>query len=121
MEQSLKQDPCEDEMTRFWEILAKGCLRGKNLIELLTEARDALDDGTMRRAVEAIILQVNEGMSLSKAMAMHPDVFSRAHVAFVEGGERIGMMEKAFMIILEATWRCPACANLRNQRTLPGR
>lgn len=107
-----EQDACDDDLGTFWEILAKGCCRGINLADMLAQARDSLNEGIVRQAVEAVALQVSEGTALSTAMATQPDVFSRAHVALVEGGERIGMMDKSFLLILEATWRCPTCSNL---------
>jgi general secretion pathway protein F len=66
----------------------------------LVEALSAVADQTENRILGNILSQikqnVNEGLSLAKAMAMHPKVFDNIYVSMIESGESSGTLSFVF-------------------------
>lgn len=100
-------------MLRFWELLAEGVHDGRRLLGLLRSIAEELPSGPMGKAARALADDVEQDITLSEAMSRQPSVFTRAHVCFVEGGERVGRLDRVFDLILELTRDCPICGNLR--------
>lgn len=103
---------CNDHLRLFWEGLTRGYCRSVPLSQILLDLEADLPPGAVRDATHDLRDQVMQNVSLWQAMANHPEVFTRAHVCLVEGGQRIGMTERVLSFIVEATWRCPTCTSL---------
>jgi type IV pilus assembly protein PilC len=52
-------------------------------------------DPKFRQVVHSIRQQVEQGNTLSSAMAMHPDYFDPSYIAAVRQGEKSGALEVA--------------------------
>ena len=104
------------DMLRFWEMLAEGFDAGQRLSAILRSIQEALPPEPMGNAAAALAADLERGKTLSEAMANQPSVFSRAHVCLIEGGERVGRIERLLHLIVELTRDNPACGSLR----LPG-
>ena len=94
-------------------MLAHGLCSGQNLLGVLRDIEKALPPNPMGKAASALASDIDAGRSLSQAMKALPDVFSQAHVSLIEGGERLGVIDRVTLLILEFTWRRPTCGNLR--------
>ncbi len=49
---------------------------------------------TLAIVIEAVLLDVQAGMSLSESMSKHPKTFSRVYIALIKAGESAGVLEK---------------------------
>jgi type II secretory pathway component PulF len=103
---------CKPDKEKYWRLLAEGLFRGQPLVALLLSVEQALSQSPMGGAVAALAADIQQGATLSQAMARQPSVFSKAETCLVEGGERLGILERVVLLILEATWKCPGCGNL---------
>ena len=104
---------CHPDMQRFWQLLAEGYCTGQQQLTTLRLIQKELSPEPMGIAAAALEQDVAEGRMLSEAMNNQPSVFSRAHVSLVEGGERLGIVDRIVLLILEQTWKCPTCGNLQ--------
>ena len=105
----MTDNACCDDMIRFWTSLTRGICAGQNLLTALESAHEELESSEARKIIVELISDVRNGLRLSEAMAKQPKAFSKAAVCFVEGGEYAGIVDRALMLILESTWRCPTC------------
>jgi type IV pilus assembly protein PilC len=100
---------CRDKLA-FWVLLAEYCCGGKPLAEALSLIRGELAGKPMGAVAASLIPDLEGGLSFSQAMKRHSTVFSRAETCFVEGGELAGILDRALVLIVESSWRCPKCA-----------
>ena len=100
-------------MQRFWELLAEGVNSGLPLLALLRSIGQTLPPEPMGNVAAALADDVEHGLRLSAAMRNQPGIFSKAHVCFVDGGERVGRIGRLLSLIVELTRDCPTCGNLR--------
>lgn len=115
---------CHPDMVLFWRLMAEGVCSGRPLLSLLYSVGRELPPEPMGNAVAALAKHVDEGKTLSEAMAAIPSVFSKAHVCLVEAGEYLGRLDRLLVLILEFTWACPACGHLQfpaSRRTSDGK
>ena len=104
---------CHQDMQTFWRMLTGGFCGGQPLLPVLKSIAESLPAEPMGRVVHELCKDINDGCNLSNAMSRHPSVFSPAHISLIDGGERLGIVDKVLLLILEATWRCPTCSGLR--------
>ncbi len=64
------------------------------IIEGMTVLAQQAEDEVLKTALEQIIKDVEGGVSLSKAMSKHPNVFSDLYVNTVVAGESAGILDK---------------------------
>lgn len=100
---------CEYPILAFYETFARNSCGGITVMETLKELQEHYKGTDMEPVMDSLIEDITNGVSLSPAMRKHPEVFGKHVTAFVEGGERAGVIEKAFLIIVEQAWRCPLC------------
>ena len=109
----MKQSECHPDMKRFWEMLAAGLCGRQQLLETLESIGQALPPEPMGNSVSTLARDVRAGQMLSEGMRNQPRIFSPAHVCLMQGGEYLGIMDRAVLLILEYTWRCPTCGGLQ--------
>lgn len=66
---------------------------GMNVVAALAILEQQTTDSVLAEVIGAIREDVENGMLLSEAMALHPKVFSRIYVAMVEAGEAAGILD----------------------------
>ncbi len=66
---------------------------GMNVVSSLVVLEQQTDDPVLAEVIEALREDVETGMLLSEAMALHPKVFSRIYIAMVEAGEAAGILD----------------------------
>lgn len=93
------------ELVRFSRQLATMVTSGASLILTLEMLHSDSNSRGMKRTLTAIRKTLDEGGSLSEAMAAHPKVFSSLYVSVVQVGEmtgRLGLALEQLSDILEA-------------------
>lgn len=105
---------CHPDMLRFWEMLADGAEAGQTLVGILRSIHQSLPREPMGDVAAALAADLETGKSLFEAMANQPAIFTRAHVCFIEGGERVGRVDRLLRLIWDLTRDCPACGSLRH-------
>jgi type IV pilus assembly protein PilC len=71
------------------------------ILEGLKVLAEQAEDAVLKKALLQIILDVEAGSSLSKAMAKHPNVFSQLYVNTVVAGESAGILDKVLYKLSE--------------------
>ena len=62
------------------------------LVEALTALRDQTDNEKLKIVVDKVRNDVNEGLSLAKALGAHPKIFDNIFINMVEAGESSGTL-----------------------------
>lgn len=75
------------------EQLAKA---GVPLLDGLTDLRDSLAQGGLRRVVADLVRDIQGGKKFSESMAVHPQAFNEVTVSLVEAGESSGKLAEVF-------------------------
>ncbi|MFQ5873206.1 MAG: type II secretion system F family protein [Dehalococcoidia bacterium] len=83
------------ELVRFSRQLATMLESGANLMRILEMLQAESGNRVMRRTLAAILKTLDEGGSLSAAMAEHPKIFNPLYVSIVEVGEHTGRLGMA--------------------------
>ena len=89
------------ELVRFSRQLATMVLSGASLVTTLEMLSSDSNSRGMKRVVMSIRTTLDEGGSLSQALAKHPKVFSRLYVTVVEVGEMTGGLGTALEQLAE--------------------
>lgn len=105
MEKSYSQEDLE----LFWVSLARGACAGRNLKSCLEGIRAELGESPLSAVVDDLMDSVMRNEPLSAAMARHPRAFRQHVVSLVDGGDRAGILDRVFVLIVEFAWRCPDC------------
>ncbi len=83
------------ELVRFSRQMATMLGSGSNLLRVLEMLQRETPNKVLRRALTSIYRKLDEGDSLSAALAEHPKVFSRLFISVVEVGEHTGRLTAA--------------------------
>lgn len=73
------------------------------LVETLAAIVDQVENQTLKAALADIKSNVNEGISLHKAMAKYPKIFDNIYLSMVEAGEATGSLDVILMRLAEFT------------------
>jgi len=69
---------------------------GVPLLESLNDVREATDSPRLQNVLTEVVRSVSEGMYLSKALDMHPKIFSPVFSGVISAGEQSGNLTDAF-------------------------
>ena len=83
------------EVVRFSRQLSTMVASGGNLLDALSMLHREARNKVMRRTLDAVRTSLDEGDSLSQALARHPKLFSPMFVSLVEVGESTGRLGQA--------------------------
>jgi MSHA biogenesis protein MshG len=78
------------------QTLIKG---GVPIVRALQVVADTIKGARIRNVITDVILSLNSGNTLSKALAKYPKVFSALMIALIEVGENTGKLDAAFLQI----------------------
>jgi type IV pilus assembly protein PilC len=70
---------------------------GLTLLRTLTILGEQTENSVLRKAVQAVRIDVEKGASLSQALAKHPKVFNRLYVAMIRAGESAGVLDQVLV------------------------
>jgi type II secretory pathway component PulF len=82
------------ELENFTSQLAIMFRSGVPLISSLEALTEQAETETMRKVIDALIVDVSGGLSLSQAMEKFPGVFSLLYVNMIRAGESAGVMDQ---------------------------
>lgn len=87
-------------MTRQLATLIKAKIQ---IVEALSALQDQVDNEHLRVVLSELRQDVNEGLSLAKAMAKHKKVFNNVYINMVEAGEASGNLEVVLLKLADFT------------------
>ncbi|MDC8759870.1 type II secretion system F family protein [Janthinobacterium fluminis] len=69
---------------------------GVPILEGLNDLRDGMDHPRLREVVTELIEAIEGGLSLSAALAVHPDIFDNTFTSLITAGEHSGKIAEVF-------------------------
>ena len=102
---------CSPDLGRFWSRLTELICGGETTLMSLRAVEKELAGRPMAAVVKAVADDVENGAPLFAALRKHTEVFGRAVICFVEGGEYAGILDRALLFILDGLWHCPTCTS----------
>ncbi len=87
-------------MTRQLATLVKARIQ---IVDSLQALIDQVESDVLRVVLATVKTQVNEGVSLAKALAEHPKVFNNVYCNMVEAGEASGTLDVVLLRLAEFT------------------
>lgn len=82
------------DLVFFTRQLSSMITSGLTLIQALNILKNQLQNPSMTAIVEAIITDVEDGKTLSSALAKHPGTFSPIYIALIKTAETSGLLDK---------------------------
>ena len=82
------------ELTEFSQLLRTLIKAGLPLKDALQVLLEEQAEGPLTRALNAVLNDISEGISFSRALGRHPKVFPDLYVRTVVAGEKAGALEK---------------------------
>lgn len=74
---------------------------GVPLLDALADIRDSTDNDALRDMLSEIHRDVQDGSSLSEAMARHPKVFSNLYISLIRAGEDTGDLTSVYLQLIK--------------------
>jgi general secretion pathway protein F len=87
-------------MTKQLATLVKAKIQ---IVEALAALQDQVENEYLKLVLSELKQEVNEGTSLAKALAKHPNVFNNVYVNMVEAGEEAGNLEVVLLKLADFT------------------
>lgn len=85
------------DLVLFTRQLSSMLSSGLTLLKSLEILRGQVTNNTLREILGSVLLDVEEGRSLSSAISKYPNVFSSIYVSLVKAGESSGLLDKVFL------------------------
>src|SRR6201984_340904 len=82
------------ELTVATRQLATMISSGMSLLRALYVLEDQAENDKLKEAFQQVRKDVEAGISLSEALARHPDIFNELYIAMVAAGESGGILEE---------------------------
>ena len=73
------------------------------LVDCLVAVADQMENPILKVAIGDIKNQVNEGLTLHKAMSKYPNIFTHIYITMVEAGEATGTLDTILLRLAEFT------------------
>ena len=75
------------------------------LLDSLADIRDTTENDRLRDIMSEVYRDVNEGTSLSEALAKHPKTFTNLYISLIAAGEETGDMIKSYeQLVIYLKW-----------------
>lgn len=81
------------ELTQLTRQLATMVASGMSLLRALRVLEDQAETDKLKEALGEVVKDVESGISLSKSLGRHPDIFNELYIAMVAAGESGGILE----------------------------
>lgn len=99
----------------FWHQLGTDLGRGVPLLTCLRRSAAVFGEAPFAVVLHEVAAEIAGGATLSAAMAARPAWFGRGAVKIVEGGELLGIVDRAALMVAEFAAECPDCVAWRGQ------
>ncbi len=86
-----------NDLVFFTRQLASMIVSGLTLIQSLHILRDQVQNPEMKETISGIILDVEEGKTLSSALERHPRIFFPIYISLIKAAESSGLMDKVLV------------------------
>ena len=96
LQKFFKRIPLKEKIV-FTSQIAVMIKSGLPIIEALKTIINQTQNKNMAEVLEEIIKDVSAGLSLSKALSKHPDIFNETYTKIVESGEKSGRLDKVML------------------------
>ncbi|MES2354572.1 MAG: type II secretion system F family protein [Pseudomonadota bacterium] len=74
---------------------------GVQILEALADLRDTINDNSFREIIANLVESIEGGVTLSEAMAQHPDTFDSVFVGLIRAGEQSGQLPQVLEKLTE--------------------
>ena len=91
----------EPELVAFWRQLALLIEVGVPLLKALYQVAERTSYLPLRRVIQRVAADIEVGISLSEALARHPQAFSTLTVQLVQVAERGGVLDDSLRLVAE--------------------
>jgi type IV pilus assembly protein PilC len=93
---------------------------GVPLLECLADLRDSMEDPAFREIIASLVESIENGKTLSQAMAQHPNAFDKITVNLTHAGEQSGKLPEIFRHITESLkWQDELISQTKNMMLYP--
>ena len=93
---------------------------GVPLLECLADLRDSMEEPVFREIIASLIESVENGKTLSQAMAQHPNAFDKITVNLTHAGEESGKLADIFRHLTESLkWQDELISQTKNMMLYP--
>ncbi|MFZ2960342.1 MAG: type II secretion system F family protein [Candidatus Ozemobacteraceae bacterium] len=82
------------ELTEFSQLMRTLLKAGLPLKDSLDVLTDEMPEGALKQALNQVKADITEGISFSRSLGRHPDVFPEIYVRTVVAGEKAGALEQ---------------------------
>ena len=89
------------ELTEFTKLLRTLLKAGMSLNDAIDILLDGAEEGDLTSALRQIQEDIREGISFSKALGRHPDIFPEIYVKTIVAGEKSGALENILLRLTE--------------------
>ncbi|MBU2595364.1 type II secretion system F family protein, partial [Patescibacteria group bacterium] len=96
LEKFFKRIPLKEKII-FTSQIAIMIKSGLPILEAIKTVINQTQNKNMAKVLEEIIKDVSAGLSFSKALAKHPDVFNETYTKIIESGEKSGRLDKVML------------------------
>ncbi|MEK7534561.1 MAG: type II secretion system F family protein [Patescibacteria group bacterium] len=81
----------------FTRQLSLMLVSGLTLVKSLDILKNQATNEAMREIIDGVITDIQEGLSFSKALLKHPDMFSTVYVSIIKASEASGLLDKSLI------------------------
>ncbi|CAN5182295.1 type II secretion system F family protein [soil metagenome] len=85
------------DLVFFTRQLSSMLVSGLTLMQALSILRNQVQNPAMQIVLEGVIADVQEGQTLSQAIAKYPDIFTPTFVSLIRAGEASGLLDKILL------------------------
>ena len=92
-----KQKVKQKDLVLFTRQLSTLISAGLPLIQALINTSDQTEDKKLKSVIKTVVDSVRSGQSLSKSMAVYPDIFNVIYLNLISAGEASGTLDKSLV------------------------
>ena len=108
------------ELITFFFNLDQLTRAGVPLLECLADLRDSMEEPAFREIIASLVESIENGKTLSQAMAQHPNAFDKITVNLTLAGEKSGKLPDIFRHITESLkWQDELVSQTKNMMLYP--
>lgn len=90
------------------------------MLEALADIRDTTENSRLRDIMSEVYRDVNEGTSLSEALAKHPKIFGNIYISLISAGEETGDLSKSYkQLVKYLKWKDDMAVKIKKATRYP--
>jgi type IV pilus assembly protein PilC len=93
---------------------------GVPLLECLADLRDSMEEAIFREIIASLVESIENGKTLSQAMAQHPNAFDKVTLNLTHAGEQSGKLPEVFKHLTDSLkWQDELVSQTKNMMLYP--